>query len=54
MNSVLQEFIFAKTRPFLDDIPVKRCLYAEKDETVRPDGLRQFVSEHLRDVEAIL
>ena len=54
MNRVLQEFIPAKTRPFLDDIPIKWCLYAEKDETIRPDGLRQFVWEHLRDVEAIL
>jgi hypothetical protein len=43
MNRILQEFIPAKTRPFLDDIPIKNCLYAEKDENVRPDGLRQFV-----------
>jgi hypothetical protein len=39
MNRILQEFILAKTRPFLDDIPIKRCLYAEKDETLTPDGL---------------
>jgi hypothetical protein len=54
MNRVLQEFIFAKTRPFLDDIHIKGCLYAEKYETVRPDGLKQFVWEYLWDVAAIL
>jgi hypothetical protein len=54
MNRILQEFIPAKTRPFLDDIPIKGCLYAKKDKIVRPDGLMQFVWEHLWDVEAIL
>ncbi len=54
MNRVLQDFIHTKTRRFLDDIPIKGCVYEEKDETVRLDGLRQFVWEHLQDVEAIL
>jgi hypothetical protein len=54
MNRVFQEFIPAKTRPFLDDIPIKGCLFQEKDETLRTDGLKQFIWEHLRDVEAIL
>ncbi len=40
MNRVLQDFIPTKTRPFLDDILIKGCLYEEKDETVRPNGLR--------------
>jgi hypothetical protein len=31
INRILQKFILAKTRSFLDDIPKKRCLYAEKD-----------------------
>lgn len=54
MNRVLQPFIPEKTRPFLDDIPIKGCLYKARDQTIRPDGMRQFVWEHLQDVEAIL
>jgi hypothetical protein len=37
-NRILQEFIPAKTRPLLDDIPIKGCLSQEKDEILRPDG----------------
>ena len=54
MNKVLHEFIPAKTRPFLDDIPIKGCNEGEKDTTLRPDGLRQFVGDHMEDVAAIL
>ena len=54
MNRILQPFIPEKTRPFLDDIPIKGCLYRERDLTVRQDGLRQFVWEHLQDIDAIL
>jgi hypothetical protein len=54
MTRILQEFIHAKTRPFSDDIPIKGCLYVEKNDIVRPNGLRQFVWKHLCNVEAIL
>lgn len=54
MNKVLQDFIPAKTRPFLDDIPIKGCNEEVKNTTLRPDGLRQFVGEHMEDVAAIL
>jgi len=42
MNRVLQPFIPHKSRPFLDDIPIKGCLYSARDLTLRADGLRQF------------
>src|SRR5450759_3475374 len=54
MNMVLQKFIPDKTRPFMDDIPIKGCLDLKKDGTRREDGVRQFVYEHMCDVEAIL
>ena len=54
MNRILQAFIPEKTRPFLDDMPIKGCKEEEKDETLRKDGLREFVWNHLQDVEAIL
>jgi RNase H-like domain found in reverse transcriptase len=54
MNLILQKFIPEKTRPFLDDVPIKGCLEGKKDETKRDDGVRQFVYEHMCDVEAIL
>jgi hypothetical protein len=54
MNKILEPFIPDKTRPFLDDMPIKGCLEELKDETLRRDGLRQFVWEHMKDVEAIL
>ena len=41
MNRILQAFIPEKTRPFLDDLPMKGCLEDEKNVTVREDGLRQ-------------
>lgn len=47
MNRVLQAFIPEKTRPFLDDIPIKGCLYKERDEALKLYGLRQLVWEHL-------
>jgi hypothetical protein len=54
MNRILQPFILENTRPFLDDIPIKRCAHEQQDESIRTDGLRQFVWEHVKDVEAIL
>jgi transposase InsO family protein len=54
MNKIFQAFIPEKTQPFLDDMPIKGCLETKKDETMRKDGLRQFVWEHIQDVEAIL
>jgi len=54
MNKILEPFIPEKTRPFLDDMPIKGCLEEFKNETLREDGLRQFVWEHMQDVEAIL
>ncbi|CAM6103843.1 unnamed protein product [Calypogeia fissa] len=47
MNKVFQAFIPEKTQPFLDDMPIKGCLEAKKDETRREDGLRQFVWKHI-------
>ena len=54
MNRILQPFVPEKTRPFLDDIPIKGCAYEQRDESLRTDGLRHFVWEHMKDVEAIL
>ena len=54
MNRILQPFIPEKTRPFLDDIPIKGCAEGVKDETLREDGIRKFVWDHIQDVEAIL
>src|SRR5450759_5211374 len=54
MNTIFEPFIPEKTRPFLDDMPIKGCLEEFKNETLREDGLRQFVWEHMQDVEAIL
>jgi len=54
MNKILAPFILEKTRPFLDDMPIKGCLEEFKDETLREDGIRQFVWDHMKDVEAIL
>lgn len=54
MNKILAPFIPEKTRPFLDDMPIKGCLEEFKDETLREDGIRQFVWDHMKDVEAIL
>jgi hypothetical protein len=54
MNRILQPFVRMKTKPFLDDIPIKRCTHEQQDESIRTDGLRQFVWEHMKDVEAII
>ena len=54
MNKILEPFIPHKTRPFLDDMPIKGCLEELKDETLCNGGIRQFVWEHMKDVEAIL
>ena len=54
MNKILESFISHKTRPFLDDMPIKGCLEEIKDETFQNDGMRQFVWDHMKDVEAIL
>ncbi|CAM6127329.1 unnamed protein product [Calypogeia fissa] len=54
MNRILQAFIPDKTRPLLDDIPIKGCATNEKNETPREDGIRQFMWDHIQDVKAIL
>jgi hypothetical protein len=54
MNRILQPFVPKKTRSFFDDIPIKRCAQEKRDESIRIDGLRQFIWEHMKDVEAIL
>ena len=54
MNRILQSFIPEKTRPFLDDIPIKGCASGERDETLTKGGIRKFVLDHIQDVEAIL
>ena len=54
MNRILQRFIPEKTRPFLDDIPIKGCTTSNKDETLMQGGIRKFVYDHIQDVEAIL
>jgi hypothetical protein len=54
MNWILQSFIPEKTRPFLDDIPIKGCALVERDETLTKGGVRKFVLDHIQDVEAIL
>jgi hypothetical protein len=54
MNRILQTFIPEKTRPFLDDIPIKGCALAEKDETLTKGGIRKFILDHIQDMEAIL
>jgi hypothetical protein len=54
MNRILQQFIPEKTRPFLDDIPIKGCALADRDETLTTGGIRKFIWDHIQDVEAIL
>jgi hypothetical protein len=54
MENVLQDFIPDITRPFLDDIPIKGCLASNRNNTERPNGVREFVWSHLKDVEKIL
>jgi len=54
MNRILQPFIPEKTRPFLDDMPIKGCPADQRDDTLREDGVRQFVWKHIQDVAAIL
>jgi hypothetical protein len=54
MEKVLQDFILDINRPFLDDIPIKGCLASNKNNKERPNGVREFVWSHLKDVEKIL
>lgn len=55
MHKVLRDFVLEVTISFLDDIPIKRCVEEEKDETVDVQtGCRKFVSDHVRDVSRVL
>jgi hypothetical protein len=54
IKKVLQDFIPDITRPFLDDIPIKGCLASDRNNKERPNGVREFVCSHLKDVEKIL
>ena len=54
MNKVLRDCIPNITMPFLDDIPIKGCPVEDKDETIRPDGCRKFISDHIGDYEKLL
>jgi hypothetical protein len=38
----------------LDDIPIKGCLASNRNNKERPNGVREFVWSHLKDVEKIL
>ena len=54
MNKVLRDCIPDITMPFLDDIPIKGFPVEEKDETIGPDGCRNFVATHVDDCEKVL
>ena len=54
MNRVLRDCILDITMPFLDDIPIKRCLEDTKDELIVAVGCRRFVADHIFDCEKIL
>ncbi|CAM6098716.1 unnamed protein product [Calypogeia fissa] len=54
MSKILEKFIPDKARPFIDDISIKGYLEFEKDKTLRADGIRQFVWDHIQDVRVIL
>ena len=54
MNKVLRDCIPDITMPFLDDIPIKRCLVEDKDETVGPDGYHKFVVDQIGDSKKVL
>ena len=54
MNKVLRDCIPDITMPFLDDIPIKGCPVEDKDESVRRDGCRRFVADHIHDCEKVL
>jgi hypothetical protein len=47
MNKVLRNFIPKKTMPFLDYVPIKRCIEEEKDETWDSKGCWKFVTDHI-------
>ena len=54
MNKVLRDCISDITMPFLDDIPIKGWPVEEKEETIGPDGCRNFVVTHIDDYEKVL
>ena len=54
MNKVLRDCIPDITMPFLEDIPIKGCSEEVKDESIRPDGCRRFVVDHISDYKKIL
>ena len=54
INKVLRDCIPNITMPFLDDIPIKGCPVEDKDETVKPEGCRKFVADHIGDCEKVL
>ena len=55
MSEVLRESCISNiTMSFLDDIPIKGCLEADKDETLNEDGCKSFVVDHIVDCEKVL
>mgnify|MGYP007132943930 CR=1 FL=1 len=54
MNKVLRDCVPDITMPFLDDIPIKGCPIGNTDESVRSDGCRKFITDHINDCEKVL
>ena len=54
MNKVLSDCIPDISMSFLDDIPIKGCPVEKMDETIGPDGCRNFVATHIDDCERVL
>ena len=54
MNKVLRDNIPDITMLFSDNILIKGCLEDVKDESIRTDGCRKFVIDHISDCEKVL
>ena len=54
MNKVLSDCILDITMPFLDDILINGCPEDAKDKSIRADGCRKFVADHISNCEKIL
>ena len=46
MNKVLRDYILEITMPFLDGIPIKRCVVEDKDNTIDDRGWWKFSINH--------
>ena len=42
------------TMPFLDDIPIKGCSEADKDESLDENGCRCFMADHIIDRKKVV